>query len=138
MTQDKLYTSVIIWNIYTVNTYVNISPSATAFSCTFWGVLLLLSFLTQWTKLSQILHEDYSALEAFSIIKQVKSDIPRLYAIFQLKLCLSTKIKPIILSKFLGCFVFAPIFKAKVESFSNFRFCILTQMIMFHYIMDDV
>ena len=42
------------------------------------------------------------------------------------------------LNKFLGCFVFAPIFKAKVESFSNFRFWILTQMIMFHYIMDDV
>ena len=29
-------------------------------------------------------------------------------------------------------------FLAKVESFLNFRFRILTQMIMFHYIMDDV
>ena len=30
-------------------------------------------------------------------LKQSKSDIPRLYAIFQLKLCLSTKMKPLIL-----------------------------------------
>ena len=73
-------------------------------------------------------------------LKQAKSEIPRLYAIFQLKLCLSTKMKPLWerfnfcfkngskkktppkmfnLSKFLGCFVFAPIFKAKVESFSK-------------------
>ena len=30
-------------------------------------------------------------------LKQAKSEIPRLYAIFQLKLCLSTKMKPLIL-----------------------------------------
>ena len=51
-------------------TYDNFAP-ATAFPCmkmTFRGVLLLLSFLIKWKKHSQIWHEKYSALEAFSIL----------------------------------------------------------------------
>ena len=140
---------------------------------------------------SNLTWRKFSKLGVFDL-KQAKSEIPRLYAIFQLKLCLSTKMKPLILgakiticpwnfrhrplcnetlsfgsrfriwnlrkirlllknrsknkiphkmlnlSQFLGCFVFAYIFKAKVESFLNFRFWILTQMMMFHYIMNYV
>ena len=49
--------------IVQVHIYGNLAP-ATAFPCTkmmFWVFLLLLSFLIQWTKHSQIWHEDYSA-----------------------------------------------------------------------------
>ena len=57
------------WNNKEVNTYGNFAP-ATAFPCTkmtFKGFLLLLSFLIQWTKHSQIWHEDYSAKRAYLI-----------------------------------------------------------------------